>query len=229
MFLIFLLLPPSCLLISGFFLCLFRLQISGDPWLFIIKCEMLKSWLREREHVCVCWGLVTSLGVQVDFPLAVCPTDQHLHIFFGSSQCLQRRHLQSPASGVFGGTLLLGFGFGLFGWGGTEGATVQAVDFDFSCLWLSCLCASVSSEKTWRFVLDLGAQLFENPVEKLPLCQAWASGWHLVALRTSRAEPFRGPEGQWPLLQLFPILQKFVEVYGVLLSSFPSCLSLWFH
>lgn len=51
MFLIFLLLPPVCLFISGYFLWLFRSQTPGHPWLSTIKSKMLEGWLGEN----VCW------------------------------------------------------------------------------------------------------------------------------------------------------------------------------
>lgn len=134
-------------------LCLFISQISGDPWLPVIKSDMLKSGLGEREHACVCWWSMTTLEVQVDLSLVVCPTYQHFHIFFGTSQCLHRRHFQFPASSVLGDAPATWI------WDiwlrGMEGATVEAVDFEFSRLQFSCLCGSVSSEKTLGLLLDL--------------------------------------------------------------------------
>lgn len=53
-------------------------------------------------------GPLASLGMWVNVSLGTPPphthTYQYLHSFFGTGQCLQRRHLQSAASGVLDGT-----------------------------------------------------------------------------------------------------------------------------
>ena len=84
-------------------------------------------------------------------------------------------------------------GFGLSGWGEMEGAVIQAVDFDFSCLQLSCLCGSVSSEKNFGLTARPGGPTALNtPHQWLPLWQARASGWW--PLVHPGLSPSRGPE-----------------------------------
>lgn len=116
--------------------------------------------------MCACaGGLVSTFQVQVGFSLGVYLTYQHFHIFFETSQCLQRRHLPSPASRVLGETPAAWIW--VISLGGMESADFQAVHFEF-CLWFSCLCGSVSSGKTLNHLLDLGTQLLWISLSEAP-------------------------------------------------------------
>lgn len=84
-------------------------------------------------------------------------------------------------------------GFRLSGWGEMEGAIIQAVGFDFSCLQLPCLCGSVSSEKNFGLTARPGGPTALNaPQSAAPPLTGSPSGWPLVALGASRAESLQG-------------------------------------
>lgn len=106
-------------------------------WLPVIKSDMLKSRLGEREHTCVCWW-------SSDYPwgaggpfIGSLPHISALSIFFETSQCLHRKRFQFPASDVLGHTPATWI------WGiwlkGMEGATVEAV----------CVCETPSGPCIW--------------------------------------------------------------------------------
>lgn len=161
-------------------------------WLPVIKSDMLKSRLGEREHTCVCWW-------SSDYPwgaggpfIGSLPHISALSIFFETSQCLHRKRFQFPASDVLGHTPATWI------WGiwlkGMEGATVEAVDFEFSCLQSSCLCGSVSSEKTLGLLLDLENTPCWIPPTKAPPLSGLSVRLALGGPFGSRVEPLRSPD-----------------------------------
>lgn len=204
-------------------LCLFISQISGDPWLPVIKSNMLKSGLGEREHACVWWW-------SHDYPwdaggpfIGSLPHISALsYLFWGTSQCLHRRHFHFLPLGCLVIYQLPGFGYLVEGDGGCH---LEAVDFEFSCL-----CGSVSSEKTLGLLLDLEIVPWRIPPAEAPplsglsfrlalVGPCWLQGW--------------APQKSWPLLQLLPILQSLLKCMMGRFHFLSVCLcglmSLWFH
>lgn len=187
-------------------------------WLPVIKSDMLKSRLGEREHTCVCWW-------SSDYPwgaggpfIGSLPHISALSIFFETSQCLHRKRFQFPASDVLGHTPATWI------WGiwlkGMEGATVEAVDFEFSRLQSSCLCGSVSSEKNFGSLIGPGEYpLLDTPYKSSPFVGSerqaglgwpfWLQSW--------------APQKSWPLLQLLLILHSLLKCMMCCFHSLSVC------